>query len=348
MSTLRTACPSCSRTLELPLTAVGRMAKCPACDATFQVQDPNPPALKPAIPREPQLENPYAEPDHARYQSAPPPNPYQSSYAAPPVAIVDDLEIVERAIEDIFSPTLSIFGARWMPMIVAPLIVIAAAAAIVGIPAILLAIIADAVGEGVAAIGFLILVPVGMIVGSYAWVGLTRVSLAVARDEPSPLSELLPPMRIVWNMIVAMLALTLMIGGAFIAIAALLSGAAWLVGGQDAALPALGFVVVVFVLASVLPQWFLWPMPFIICDGKSTAIGSIRAGLVIAMHNKLTSFLLILISVVLSFVGSALCQVGQLVTTPLTLLMFAVAYLLITNQSISNPKDLPSIPAPRE
>lgn len=41
MSTVRQPCPQCQRTLELPLTAIGRMAKCPACDATFRVDDPN-------------------------------------------------------------------------------------------------------------------------------------------------------------------------------------------------------------------------------------------------------------------------------------------------------------------
>ena len=37
MSTLQQACPSCNRQLELPASALGRLAKCPACEAIFTV-----------------------------------------------------------------------------------------------------------------------------------------------------------------------------------------------------------------------------------------------------------------------------------------------------------------------
>ena len=57
------------------------------------------------------------------------------------------------------------------------------------------------------------------------------------------------------------------------------------------------------------------------------------------MHNKLTSLLLVVIAFVLSTAGTSACYVGLIITQPLTNLMFAVAYLLMTNQVISTGRE---------
>ena len=343
MSTLRQFCPQCGRALELPATAVGRQAKCPACDATFQVADPN--AASPMGPAEPidagrvsgQTPRESQSPTDRSYQSAPP-DPYAPSYSPAPVTRVENVEIVERAIEDVFGPSWSIFAERWPPLILSMLIVGMVGIMAMGIPFILFMFLANNNGDEIAALSIVALSPVLLLASMYGWVGITRVALAVARNQPSPLAELLPPMNLVWRMLlvgIILFAITtiplLLIGGAVGGI-----GFAF-VGEQGLALSLL-VVGGVFVILGVLAQIFIWPLPLVVCDDRSTAMGSIKIAFAISMQNKLTSFLLYLISLVLSMIGSSVCYVGIIVTQPLTLLIFAVAYLLMTNQQIANPR----------
>jgi hypothetical protein len=48
--------------------------------------------------------------------------------------------------------------------------------------------------------------------------------------------------------------------------------------------------------------------------------------------------LLLVVTIVLSIAGTMFCYVGHLITTPLTMLLLAVAYLLMTNQQVSDPR----------
>ncbi|EMI20740.1 putative membrane protein [Rhodopirellula maiorica SM1] len=97
--------------------------------------------------------------------------------------------------------------------------------------------------------------------------------------------------------------------------------------------------VIVAVVLMLVAQWLLWPWIFVVSDGKTSALGSLRVGYNITINNKVTSLLVVIVATVLSMAGSAACYVGHLLTMPLTMLMFAVGYLLLTNQAIDNPKD---------
>ena len=48
---IETTCPNCAKKLKVPEAALGRLIRCKACDATFEVPDPNakPKAAKPAL-----------------------------------------------------------------------------------------------------------------------------------------------------------------------------------------------------------------------------------------------------------------------------------------------------------
>lgn len=343
MSTLRQFCPQCGRALELPASAVGRQAKCPACEATFQVAEPSTSlpdsTMEPKDARRSDGQSPWASqnPMDRSYQSAPP-DPYAPSYSPTPVTRVENVEIVERAIEDVFGPSWSIFAERWPPLILSMLIVGVVGFVAMGIPFLLFMLLANNNGEEIAALSIIALSPILIFASMYGWVGITRVSLAVARNQPGPLAELLPPMNLVWRMLVVgmiLLAIAilplLLIGGA-------IGGIAFAFFGEQGMALSLLSVGGIFVLLSALAQIFIWPLPFVVCDDRSTALGSIKIAFAISMQNKLTSFLLYLISLVLSMIGSSVCYVGIIVTQPLTLLVFAVGYLLMTNQQIANPR----------
>ncbi|TWT81060.1 hypothetical protein CA13_25070 [Planctomycetes bacterium CA13] len=372
MNAYRQVCPSCRRELELPADSVGRLAKCPACETTFRVGESSSASgqsdlgqsdsgqsdsgqsdsassaeLSPTNPfAKPVEENPMggtsgpAQPSGQPRSAGDPSvsNPYQPATALPhPVKTVGAIEIVQRPIEDIFSPSWSIFKERWSPLILSTLIIIVAVGVLTLVPFVLLGILANGGNEVLGAAFVLIFMPIALLIGAYTTVGLARVALAVARNEPEPMSQLMPPMNLVVRLIVggaAMIGATMLLFGVFAALAVALAA----ITNNEGIAFGVGILGVgVMVILSFLAQWLLWPWVFVVSDGKGTALGSINAAVQISLNNKLTSVIVVVISVVLSMVGSSLCYVGQLVTTPFTLLIFAVGYLVLTNQPVSDP-----------
>lgn len=265
-------------------------------------------------------------------------NPYRPTYAHAPDDDTGTLQIVPCAIEEAFSPTLAIFAARWPPLVLAFVIVLVATIALLIFPAVVLMLIARSGGELYAAIGLLFAIPLGLIYSAYISVGLSRSALAVARNTPSPLMELLPPLSLVVRFLVGLVVLAM----ALVAIGLLFGGIVYALNesGSPVGISAvLGTLTMITATGlGMIGYVLLWAWVFVVSDGKGSALGSIRSALALTMHNKLTSILLVVIATVLSTAGTSACYVGLLVTQPLTNLMFAVAYLRMTNQSIDDPR----------
>lgn len=245
---------------------------------------------------------------------------------------VGRLSIVRRSIEDIFSPTMSIFGARWAPLVLSIVIVASAFFFVFIVPWFVVVGLAEG-GHGVAAgIVALVMALAGFFSTGYVSVGLARVTMAVARNDPSPLVQLRPPLKpVIRFLVVTGLMYLLLLIWSVASVVAL-----------DAA-PRLGLLFVLSMVFIGIPlgfviQWLMWSWIFVVSDGKTSTIDSIRAAYRIGMHNKMTSFLLMMITAVLSMAGMSACYVGQIVTIPITMLMYGVAYLMITNQPIHHPK----------
>lgn len=429
MSTLRQSCPSCNRQLELPTTALGKLAKCPACEATFTVTvsidapvsapppvstlpsslpsqsvsglpadpiDPSrqPHQSQPHTPSRPVSAAPPAGPSPSDVEGAPqqhtgdsreavnhyqtpqtgygragqnpmPPqtakspeyldaNPFSSplddgmaastaaipyeqrDHAVAPVAAVGTTQITPRRIDEVFSATFSIFGERCGLLILAFLLGIVAMFLIVMVPSIIVQAIAEMGGDTLVGIVGLVLFPMMVVAWGYLSVGLARLSLAVARNTPSPMNAFLPPMGIVVRFLVGAAILTVIPG---IVLTAVLSGLLDFTG-RGASLS--GLAAVVFFLTTValsfVASWLLWSWAFVVSDGKATSLGALKTAVAVTTHNKGTSVLLMIATMVLSVVGTMVCYIGHLITAPLTLLMMAVAYLLMTNQEVSDPR----------
>lgn len=299
---------------------------------------PSSPTFGAASSRAPEHANPFSSPLDEGLAAPLPTDPYAiSGRRVDAVAEVGSLRITPRPIDDIFSVTFAVFGERCGVLILACLLMAVAFAVTVIAPVIVLQIIADAGGDAFAGIALLALLPVMIVCSAGISVGLARVAIAVARNSPAPLSHVLPPMGIV---------IRFLIGAG--ALAGLLMLAGLIIGGLMGLVSASGnsglvtfFTVIVFFVGSVLSMaasWLLWSWLFIVSDGKGTAFGSLQAAVGITMHNKTTSLLLLIASMVLSIGGTMMCYVGHLVTMPLTMLMFSVAYLLITDQQVSDPR----------
>ncbi len=390
MSTLRQSCPSCNRQLELPISALGRLAKCPACEAVFtvtvstdgnvvhgqlptappppptnSVQPPPAPAAhadSPTFGSNSQYEapqtgsgatspvycdanrdanrdaNPFSSPLDEGMAAHTPASPYvRPDYAADPVAEVGALQITQRRIEEVFTMSLAIFGDRCGLLILAFLLSLFASFVVLIAPILILQIIDDAGGTAVATIGALVLSPILIFFSCYLSVGLAGVAIAVARNSPAPMSELMPPMGNVVRFLVGAAVIAVVVAVVGILIAGLMSVVS-LTGNNGLMTVMTVLVFFAGVVLSMMAGWLFWSWPFIVSDGKGTAIGSMRAAISLTMHNKATSILLVVVACVLAIVGTTFCYVGHLITAPLTMLLFAVAYLLMTNQEVPDPR----------
>lgn len=281
-----------------------------------------------------------------------PANPYQASSLGGSITRIGPFEVVDRSIEPIVSSTLSIFGRGWAPVILSGVIALIAVLVAIFVPLgiiILFSAVATEagapVGPGIflAVGGSLLILPLLALLGAYLTVGMSRVMLAVSRDEPSPLAEMMPPMVLVARLLLGGLVLFLLFMLVMVVLG-MISMWAQMMGGNDMAIAAISTLgTILGSISGFVIQFFIWPWFYVVSDGKSTALAALRHSFGIAMHNKITSFLLVLISSVLSIAGTLTCYIGQLVTFPLSMLMFAVGYLLITNQPVRDPKAPPPV-----
>jgi hypothetical protein len=388
MSSFRQACPACARQLELPHDAVGRLGKCPACEATFkigeiidatavQVADASD---NPAIPEDtrPQSQPPtsvYQTPDSLDLMDGNPQSPDASSpesladwqnasqhpfsvplgagttEAVPDAAYIAASQPIPKpsasisgapsgpiTIEGIITPTFSIFGERWPPLVISLLIVVAVIAFLVTVPVMVISGIADAGGNVAALVLTLICTPLVVTVICGACVGIARVTIATAGNtSPSPMSHLVSPLSLVVRFLVSALLLGFVIGAIALAFAALMAMLAAFSGNNQIATVLTVMSTIALALGLLLAIWLFWAWPLIVSDGRETALGSLKSAVALTMRHRLTSALMVLIAIVLTAIGTLMCNVGHIVTGPLTALMFAVGYLQMTGQRVDQP-----------
>ncbi|TWU48415.1 zinc ribbon domain-containing protein [Rubripirellula reticaptiva] len=347
---LRQTCPSCNRLLELPETAAGKMAKCPACQTQFTVPaspsaDLGSGSLSPAAATSAPLatgESPFSRPiggsiDSESHRPAAT-NPYQPSAATPMNVSVGELAIGQRSVEEIFGVTWAIFKERWGILVGGYVLVFAISVVAAFGPNLVTLVVGPAAGQDVAAVLSGVLSLFCNLLSTYFTLGFCGVALAVARDESSPLSKLTPSLLVFGRFLLGVIVIMLGAGvlfGIFGVIAALAFAAGV---GEGAAIGLILLAVLVALPLMLVMYWLLWSWAYIVIDERADWLGSLKASFAITMQNKLTSVLLIVITTMLSFAGVLACYFGLLVTTPLWMLMLGVGYLMITGQPLSDPR----------
>jgi hypothetical protein len=365
MSTFQQLCPSCNRRLELPGEATGRLAQCPACDATFTIGQPQQSGaaeISP-LPEQPATEpaqHPPLEPSQAELvasPASPPENPFSAPlqsdlsvelpaergsavrYDRDPVAEVESIPIVPRSIEEILSATLSIFGANWLLLVFGFLVLLIAPTVVAVVYVNLITGLSEAGAGGLAGLGILVGIPLGIVILGYQAVGIARFVIAVARNSPSPIMDSLPTLRIVGQFLAGVAAM-IVVGAVGFLLAAVVVGMVSALGNQGLTGFVAGLAMILGIAGSMVACWLLWAWLLIVSDGRGRGIRSIRVACTLSLHTKLTSALMVLVTVAMSAFGLALCYVGVLITEPFLMLMFAVAYLLITNQRLEEPRGM--------
>ena len=332
MNSIEQLCPQCSRMLELPAESTGKMAKCPACEATFRVGDDHPTTGTTAETTAGASFDAGSHTSEAQTRET-------AVHTGNPFGR-EPLTIVTRNIDEIASASKRIFLTRWKPSVLSCVIALAVSLLITGVM-FGLAALAKAVAGNIGTMAVIMLsVPVGILASIYLLVGVGRVHLTIARNEASPISNLKPPQDVVLRGLVSYLALVIILFG-LLAIGGLLVGVAAVFGNQAVASATGMLVTIVLSVVLMFMQWLMWAWIMVVSDGKATPIGALRVAYQITVQNKLTSFFVVLITIALSMIGSLACYVGHVVTTPATLVLFAVGYLMMTDQSVMAADDEP-------
>ncbi len=258
-------------------------------------------------------------------------HPVQPNGAPPATSIT----MADCAIDEVLRSTWQIFAARWPTMVVTLVIVMALMFGVVFVPGMIISEADNAGADTLVAIMLFVWLPSLLAIFSLLAVGISRVYLSIARDDRvSPLSELVPPISLAVRFAVALLLIGGVIGGGSLAIFLSIAAIGEISGNPQLAGVFTALAAIVVAIIGMVCQWILWPWVPLICDGRASIFKSTQLSIRIALRNRTTSAIMVLVAVGLMAAGSIFCGVGVIVTLPIVLMMFTVAYLRMTGQPI--------------
>lgn len=298
-------CPECKKLLRVPGEAAGAKAKCPQCGAIVDVvtmdtdSSSGPPST--ASPRA-------SEPD---------PTPQDTSVTSSSFS----LPIATREPR----PAKSSFGEEFIATRVAAGDVLSYAwevwksnlGILLGIS--LVAVGFDLVTDGIqnalsdggdGGLAGLVAI-VSFLIQTFIGIGYTQIVLKLLRKQPAAFGELFGGGSLYPRVL----------GATMIAVIAVILG------------------VVACVVPAILLVIFFWPFHLLIVDRKAKAIESFRIANQIAKENIGTTIILIFASVGMVVVGVLALCVGLFLAAPLVSLSWGAAYLMMTGQMATRPKD---------
>jgi uncharacterized membrane protein len=100
---------------------------------------------------------------------------------------------------------------------------------------------------------------------------------------------------------------------------------------------AVSFGLVLCIVPGVLVILFWWPSYYLVIDRKASVMESFTVAREITANNIGTSFLMILVSLGIVGLGLLACCVGVIVAAPLSSMVTAVGYLMMSGQLPVNP-----------
>ena len=147
----------------------------------------------------------------------------------------------------------------------------------------------------------------GLVFNIYLGIGQARVFLAVARGQRGDLTQLF----LGYDCLLA------------VVITSLIAGIAMGVG------------LLLLIVPGILLALLFWSYYWLIIDGKCKMFDAFGQALEIGKLNMGSMFILGLVSGALSVAGACMCYVGLLLTIPIASMMFTVAYLKMSGQSVT-------------
>ena len=317
-------CPSCQQQLRVPDESAGKNAKCPKCGTiaviprgtNYEMAPPPPPPSSPPPPPPPANfpfgdapspggSNPFAD------QSAPQSslNPYASPAAAyqPTATTMPAGSIGNQRVEigHIWNHAWQVWQANLGLLVGMTLLVAIITGPLRGglkylernDPRNELALVALA--------GSILL----MVLNIYLGIGQAQIALKLARGQPASIGDLF--------------------GGAprFFPVfgLAILLGVAVIAG------------LFLCIVPGVLLLIMFWPSYYLVLDGRSSVFESFALAYNITEGNRVTTFLLWLLSIAVIILGLMAACIGVIFAAPLVVMLWATAYLMMSGQLSATP-----------
>ncbi len=342
-------CPQCNRLLKVPDDAAGKKARCPECQAITDIPAASTPhstpAHEPTVPSQP---NPYAEKSSPGWGTQPAKdpsgaaNPYQS---AAPIGMPGRLgpsvsgpaEMVHRKVDFgfVFTHTWETFTKNFGMCLLLGLLMFAIqmGVTIVNYPIDIAGQMA--LKEGIL-VGFVASVVVEQVIGIAVGGAVSSIAIAVVlnvvRGSQQPFEGVFSRFgRYVVRLILQQLLMTL------IAFAIVIVPTILVVGGGNMRQPGLMYAGIGAFIICIPVMWFVMCMfliaPFFIVDRDMGVLQSMSASRRFMDGNKLISFALIVVTVILGvFAVFATCCLGLIPAMAYGWLFLSVIYLSATGQ----------------
>jgi len=342
-------CPACGVRLKLPSVAAGREARCPACQAVFPVRpaatggrigdvptQPYVPAQSAAEPTSfpPQKEDPFAPPEVSGIENEASrgvsSNPYAPASAVwEPVKAVGDVVPTPVSIDEVANVGWRAFADNWLVLFLANLISSLASLPLVILNQVLMPVAEAAeVPEILPVLGAFTLTLVNMLISVWLTAGVLRMTIAAVRRQPVALCMVFSAFDAVPGLFgLSMLAF----GSSFLAVLPFMLAVR--VMGDAAPLFGFATILTVFVVSGLVTLR-LWPVPLLVIDRRRGVLGSLTTAWAVTRSNRLTSFLMWLLTMGLAFLGYMLCCFGILLTLPLSYTIIASGFLLMCGEPV--------------
>jgi hypothetical protein len=345
--TIEFLCTNCQQPLRVPDTAAGKHARCPQCstiqavpatpgEVDFSERSPGPsPGFgdSPFSQREPKLSpgmtelrkpwdggnepvNPYASPAGGFNES----RPLSGAIGHQRVEIGDVMNYSFRIWQDNLG---LLVGATFVTAVIMLLINSAGGSAIGvmfgGDPVILFG-------------ARLMLQLVGFAVGSFLGIGQAIIFLKLARGQRAEFSDMFSG----GPRFLPVIGLLLLTGGPHILLQTFSSSFGGRRGFADLVMMSNSLLMLYFLVYAILALYW-WPAYYLVLEDRAGVFQSFGLAARITEGNKLQSFLLFLLMYGMWLLGCLALVVGLLFAIPLTQLMLAVAYLMMTGQLPTKP-----------
>lgn len=244
------------------------------------------------------------------------------------------IEVRTASIDQIISTSFNIFSARWQPLVLSGLVYF-----VVVILVVILNVAATAfVQASGIELGPLLLFVAGTAVSVFSWyfrLGLIKVALFVARGQETGPSQMFLGLNTFGRLLILIFALAII--DSLPNLFSLFMGPP----EEDVRAAMATMIGASFVgLLKFLLLWPIWPIFFLVVDGRSEEGGGLGLAFKIGTRNLLNAFLMGLFFMVLGIAATCTCLLGNIVTQPLTMLIGAVGYLMMTSQPISDPNQM--------
>lgn len=315
---IEVVCTQCNAKLQVPDEAAGAQAKCPHCEAVFEIDAAGAPADGMAPPHVPDSSappvpppadlgatTPYGDPNLHFDSPSDPQNPYAapSSAAAP----LSQSEVAKGPLElgrldpgmclqlawDLFKSNIPLLLTTHLTFLVI---------------SILIQVVTDNLQDNGAAVAVLTIF--GTAVNWFLTIGIIKVTLDVARGKSVEYMEMFSGGPLFVRVVIVNILYGLMVM----------------------------FGLLLFIVPGIYLAMKFWPAQYFVIDRDMEVMDAFRAAGEFTNGNKGQSLLLSLLSAAVSIVGFLALCVGFIVAYPIITLMWSVGFMMITRQPIARPQ----------